>query len=381
MKNFKILPIIGCLLAAAVGLSGCSEATLRLDEQDIIQGAAIDEKDGGIRVTLQSFDLIKEGTGSDSLTGNLTYNIAGSGKDISSALSDASKKTAHELFLGQNKLLVFSRGLVENGFEESLDYLLRGINARADVLVGMADGEAAEIMECTQNDALVPAQDIAQAITAAAKEGWCPEVNIKDLMNAYANAADAVLLPVLTAGGSEEKKRCEVSGTALYRDGALQAVLGSSESRGLMLLRQKLQSGNFSFSTGDYGRISLELVRSSPRQTVRWENGKVHVRFKVTCTFTVSEVEKGLVTDISQKEIAAIQTLANEQIESMCLLACRLTYGHGCDVFGTGRRLSRTDAAAYRENAAHWPETIQQAEYSVQADCRIRMLNNNAVRD
>lgn len=378
MKSFKI---IVCIALAALCLSGCGKSARRLDAQDIIQGAAIDNADGNVKITLQSFDLIKEGTGSDSLTGNLTHNISGEGKDISSAVSDASKKTAHEIFLGQNKLLVFSKTLAENDFEKSLDYLLRGINARADVLVAISDGDAADVLECTQNDALIPAQDIAKALQAGEQEGWCTAVNIKDLMNAYANRTDDILLPVLTTTGSGDTMRCEVNGTAVFSGGTLQTVLDSTQSRGLMLLRAPLESGNFSFDTEDYGRVSLELVRSSPKQKVAWNNGKLQIQFEVTCHFTVSEVEKGLVTNISQKEIDALQAQANAQIESMCLLACRMTYGKGCDVLQTGRRLSKTDPTAYRTNLDNWPQILQAAEYSVQASSSIIMLNNNAIRN
>lgn len=378
MKSFKI---IICILAAALCLSGCSEATRRLDEQEIIQGAAVDQQGHDILVTLQAFDLIKEGTGSDTLTGNLTYNIDGKGSDISSAVSDASKKTGHEIFLGQNKLLVLSRELTENNFEKNLDYLLRGINARADVLVALSESKASDILECTQNDALVPAQNIVDALQAAAGEGRCAAVSIKDLMNAYANRTDDVFLPVLSAGGSEDEKQCAVSGVAVFRGSTLQTVLGETESRGLMLLRQKLKSGNFSFDTDNYGRVSLELVRSSPKQTVTWQNGQLHVRFQVKCSFTVNEVEKGLVTSIGKDEIRALQEKTNDMIESMCLLACRLTYGKGCDVLHTGRRLSRTDAPAYQANLDNWPNVLQAAAYSVQANSEIVMLGSNAIRD
>lgn len=378
MKSFKI---IVCLLAAALCLSGCSEATRRLDEQEIVQGAAIDKEADRVRITLQAFDLVREGSGSDSLNGNLTYNINGAGRDISTAVSDASAKTGRKIFLGQNKLLVLSRALAESDFEKSLDYLLRGIHARADVLVALAEKDAAGILACTQNDALVPAQSIADTLQAANDEGLCPAVNIRDLMNAYASATDDVLLPVLKADGSGENRQCTVSGTAVFRGSTLQRVLDKNESRALLLLRQSLQSGNFSFQTNDYGRISLELVRSSPKQTVAWQNGQLHVRFTVKCRFTVSEVEKGLVTSIGQKEIQALEAQTDRLLEAMCRQACRQTYANGCDVLLTGRRLSRSDAAAYRSLCENWPAVLRGAAYSVQVKSEIILLGDNATRD
>lgn len=378
MKKIKIIALI---LIVCLLMCGCRNSNLSISNRDIVQGVGIDTENGKTKVTVQALDLIRENSGADSLSGNLTYIITGFGYDITSAVSSASKRASKDMLLGQNKIVVLSKETANEDFKKNIDYLLRAVDSRGDVLLALAEKNASDIIKCTQNDALVPAESISKSIYSAAQKGYTCKVSVKDLVNAYSNETDDIYLPVLSARGKDEKSVCELKGIAVFSKDKIVKVLNEEETRGMMFLKNKLKDGDLSFYDEKFGNVSLELIESSPKQKVFVKDGKVCVEFTVKGKYFVNEVEKGLVTDVSDKVIDELQKITNKKIEALCTMAGNAAYKNGCDVFQTGRKLSLADKDFYDTHKDNWTEFVKSIEFSVKSNCEVIMINDNSIKE
>ncbi|PWL89047.1 MAG: hypothetical protein DBY14_01080 [Escherichia coli] len=378
MKKLKIISLVFIL---CVMFCGCRNSNLSISNRDIVQGVGIDTENGKTKVTVQALDLIRENSGADSLSGNLTYIITGYGYDITSAVSSASKRASKDMLLGQNKIVVLSKETVKEDLKKNIDYLLRAVDSRGDVLIALAEKDASDIIKCTQNDALVPAESISKSIYSANEKGYTCKVSVKDLVNAYSNETDDIFLPVLSSGTEKEKSVCEINGVAIFSKDKAVKILNDEETRGMMFLKNKLKDGDLSFYNEDFGNVSLELIESSPKQKVFVKDGKVFAEFTVKGKYFVNEVEKGLVTDVTDKVIEKLQKVTNEKIETLCKMALNATYKNGCDVFQTGRKLSFSDRKIYDTHKDNWNEFVKSIDFSVKSECEVIMINDNSIKE
>ena len=104
-----------CFLLVAATLCGCS-GRRTLSNLAVVEGMSIDRAANGVSVSVQTLNMTKSGNGSEALSGNITINTAESGAGISQALSKLSKDLSRNLFLGQNKITVFSSSVARHGW-------------------------------------------------------------------------------------------------------------------------------------------------------------------------------------------------------------------------------------------------------------------------
>ena len=168
MRGVKVIAV---LLVVCLCFCGCS-ARKNLKDLSVAEGLGIDNAEQGKRVTVQTLNLAKAGNGTAALSGNVTLNTAGIGRNISSAAAAAAESLSKDLFFGQNKLLVFGMDVAVNDLATCFDYLMRSENSRPDVPVCISSGTAAQLLDCGQNDALVPAQAVAELLKTVKIRGF-----------------------------------------------------------------------------------------------------------------------------------------------------------------------------------------------------------------
>ncbi len=249
MKTFKIL--IAVFLIALL-FTGCSERN-DLSELSIVEGMGIDYVDDEISVTVQTLNLSKEGSGAEALSGNVTMNTEGRGSNISGAIENATEKLSKKIFFGQNRIIVFGMSMAESYIDKNIDYLLRSSDSRSDVKICIADGEASKVMESKENNSLVPSESITSLLAMGEESGFGASVTTNELLNMYLDKTSDIYLPVVKA----EKESVSVSGIAVYNKQRLAAVLDENETFGLLMLRNKINTGFLEVKNSELGEKDL----------------------------------------------------------------------------------------------------------------------------
>ena len=120
----RIIKLLLCFLLVSATLCGCS-GRRTLSNLAVVEGMSIDRAANGVSVSVQTLNMTKSGNGSEALSGNITINTAESGTGISQALSKLSKDLSRNLFLGQNKITVFSSSVARHGVGDNMDYFVQ----------------------------------------------------------------------------------------------------------------------------------------------------------------------------------------------------------------------------------------------------------------
>ncbi len=375
MKSFKriisSLFIFG-MLAALVMMTGCSQGD-NLEDLSVIEGVGIDLDGDSVTATVQALNLIKEGSGAEALSGNVTMNAVGTGHTISAAIERVSKNTSKKLFFGQNRIIVFGMNMAENYLDKSLDYLLRSSHSRSDVTIAVARDKASEIMESPENDSLVPAQTISTLLSQSEKIGYGAHVTAKELLNVYADKTSDIYLPVL----AQEGESVSVVGVAVYNDVKLAKILNEDETYGFLFLRGKVERGLLEISDNSLGRIGTEIISSKSKAKAEYENGRVIFKVDINVTAMLNEIEFGISDKVSDSEIKSIEKLAEKEIERLCKIAFDACMQNKSDAVRMGEYLAMYDPKAYEKLSDNWEQSLETAELQVNAKFRLGKINDN----
>jgi len=370
LKSFKIF--ISVLLVAVL-FSGCSSRN-NLKDISVVEGVGIDLKDDKITATIQSLNLIKEGSGAEALSGNVTLNSVGEGKTISEAIEAVSKITSKKLFFGQNRIVVFGMDLAENYLDKSLDYLLRSSDSRSDVTIAVAKQDAAKIMESPENDALVPAQTISSLLCLSEKSGFGAHVTTNDILNVYADKTSDIYLPVLAV----EDKNVSVSGIAVYNKIQLTHILNEEEAFGFLFLRNKVEQGLLQLEDEQLGKIGTDIVSSKAKARADYDGKNVRFEIKIKTSLMLDEVENGITNELPKEELKAIERLAEKKIEAVCRKAFDACVQNQSDALRIGEYLAMYNPKAYSELSDDWKNHLQAAQLDIDVKCRLNKINENA---
>lgn len=370
MKSFKI--IISFFLICVM-LTGCSSRN-NLKDLSVVEGVGIDLGDDGVTSTIQMLNLIKEGSGAEALSGNVTMNTEGTGDTISAAIEQVSKDTSKKLFFGQNRIVVFGMAMAENYLEKSLDYLLRSSDSRSDVTIAIAKNKASEIMESPENDALVPAQTISTLLSQSEKIGYGAHVTANELLNAYADKTSDIYLPVLETG----EKSVSVVGIAVYNDTSLTRILNEEETYGFLFLRGKVEQGLLELQDDKLGNIGTDILSSKSKATAKYEDGRVVFKVKIKATAMLDEVERAIINKISDKELKNIEKLAEKEIARLCQAAFDACMQSQSDAVRMGEYLAMCDPKAYQKLSDNWEQSLERAELQVDVKFKLSKINENS---
>lgn len=373
MKILKIFKIIVSAALIMLLFTGC-ESRKNLNDLSVVEGLGIDYEDDKISVTVQSLNLAKEGNGADALAGNVTMNTQGKGDNISSAVDEVSESLSKKLFFGQNRILVFGMNMAKDYLNVSLDYLLRSADSRPDVVLCIAEEEAAKVMDSKENDALVPAQAISALLETGEENGFAVYVTANDLLNMYTDKTSDMYLPVIKPA----EQNATVSGIAIYSDEKLVDVLSNDKTMGFLFLKNEINSGSLTINSDDFGKIGVDIISASTKTKARLENGQVIYDVKIKAYLMLDEIEKGIVNSISKKDIENITAVAEEEIKKQCSAAFYSCTENQSDCLRIGESLAKNSNKAYQSVCNDWDTHLKNTRLDIKVDCVIKKINENS---
>lgn len=373
MKLMKIFKIIFCVILFCLLLSGC-RGRENLKDLSVVEGLGIDYENGETAVTAQTLNLFKEGSGAEALSGNITMISNGSGSNISSAVDNVSESLSKKLFFGQNRIIVFGMDYAENYLFDSLDYLLRSSDSRSDVILCISSEKAKTVIESKENNVLVPAQAISDLLEAGERSGTAVFITSNELLNYYTDKTSDVLLPVVEA----DENDASVIGIAVFDGKRLVRILKNDECIGFMFLSNRIDEGLLTLEDKEFGKISVEIIKSKTKTKTCFENSKVIYNAEIKADIMLDEIENGLENPLSEKEIKAISRLAEEKIEKQCREAFYACTENKSDCLRIGESLAKNDGKAYKIASESWKDYLAEAELKIKVSCNVKKISDNS---
>ena len=326
-----------------------------------------------VGLTAQTLNLMKEGTGPEALSGNMTMVSSGQADNISSAVENISHRLSKKLYFAQNRIVVFGMDYAENHLKESFDYLLRSANSRPDVFVCISSGEAKDIIEIEEPNSLVPAQTISDLLEEGEKRGTSVTVTVNELLNYYTDKTTDIYLPVVEAGS----EGAFATGIAVFNSDRLVRVLKDDECTGFMILSGKIKEGIIIFNDDGFGRVTAEITKEKTKAKACYENGKVVLKADIKADIILDEVENGMQNSISKEDAHQIALSAERKLQQLCEAAFKACTESSSDCLRKGEKLAKYDPSAYKmlsESKAY----LSNCTLEINASCDLKKISDNS---
>lgn len=375
LKSSKYLRIAAVVILVSFLFSGC-DGGQRLSDLTIVQAVGIDSNKGKTQVSIQYLNLDKNAGSTDSLTGNITSVAYGTSNGIGSAISSASKVLSQKVFFGQNKLIAFGSEYAKKNLVKGLDYLIRSVDSRPDVLVAMSEKKASDIVSCSENDSKLPAERIYDLLELGEETGLGATITVNELLNLYAEPTSDVYLPVLT----EKKKRVKCTGLAIFSQEKYATDLNTGETFGFLLVNNKIKGGAISVASEKLGNIGVEILSANAKRNAYFSGNTLHFDVKIKLGVMLDEVEHGTTAAVKEPEIKEIERLVNRRVKYMCNSAVKKCYTHRSDPFKTGKLLSMNSLKQYNSLQNNWRDILPGAIINITVHSDLKRVNDNSVR-
>lgn len=368
----KVHSIILAVLCIVAAFSGCSDS---LSDMSVAQGVGVDKTGDKVKVSVQYLDLTKGSGTTDNLGENITSVAFGTAGNISKAVSRTSANISSPVFFGQNKVIVFGDDYAKNGISNVVDYTLRAVDSRPDVLVAMSKTTAEDVINSSENKAKVPAQDIYDMLKTGEETGLSCAVTVKDLQNGFLSETSDIYLPVLSV--KDDKTRLD--GIGIFSKGKYVKTLSSAETLGFLLVNNKVKSATVILNDKKYGKVGMEITDVKVKNMAFYDDG-VNFRSAVSFDINLNDTQKGIAAKLDDEDTQRLQKLAKIKVNTLCRNAVKVCFESKSDPFFAGKLLSRYSYAYYKNHSKNWRNELPNVKVSVTVSPKFNLVNGNYTR-
>lgn len=368
----KVAKMFALALCGTLVLSGCSNS---LSDMSVAQGVGVDKKGDKVKVSVQYLDLTKGSGTVDNLGENITSLAFGTAGNIGKAVSRTAANLSSPVFFGQNKVIVFGDDYAKNGLDNVVDYTLRAVDSRPDVLVAMSKTTAEDVMKSSENKAKVPASDIYDMLKTGEQTGLSCAVTVSDLQNAFLSETSDVYMPVLSVKDDKTK----LDGIGIFSKGRYVKTLDSAQTLGFLLVNDKIKTATAVLTDKKYGKIGIEIGNVKVKNIAYYDNG-VKFRSAIRFDINLNDTQKGVAAKLTNEDVERIERLAKIKVSKLCLNAVNTCFESSSDVFFAGKLLSRYSYAYYKNHCKNWRKILPSVKTSVAVVPKFKTVSGNYTR-
>ncbi|MGI6587260.1 MAG: Ger(x)C family spore germination protein [Peptococcia bacterium] len=385
MKNsskFKLLKILFFvfLLSGIITIVGCWDRH-ELDSLGIVLGMAIDkgeEEASQVEITAQ---IIKPGEikgpssgggGSGGGKGQPYLNITNKGEAVFDTLREFTHVVNRRLYVPHNEILLIGQEVAEEGVGKYLDLFFRDPEPRLTSWLIVTRGKAKEVLDTKAELEQVPALSIAQLVEARAATSEISAVKLQDFMTRLMSKTTAPVASLLEVESKGEEKIARLVGTAVFKREKMVGSLDKAETRGLLWVLGKVQSGIIVTSCpGGGGKACLEIIRAKSKVIPEIKGGKLEITVKIKeegnlggqmCTQDLTLPETWIALEKNKAKV----------IQQEVKAALQKAQALNTDIFGFGETVHRKYPALWKEWEAQWNEIFPILEVKVSVEAKLR---------
>jgi len=317
----------------------------------------------------------------------------GHGRTVMEALSKLQEKVERRLHWAHNQVLLISEELAREGVLPVLDFFARQREPRLRTVVAVVPGRAADVLAVIQS--LEP--NVPMAIRDLEELRTGVFITLKDFLAMLASegqdpvAARIEIVPAgarppgqlggqgqsgqggKAQGGPEGPPQVAVTGAAVFKDDRLVGFLDDRLTRGVLWLRDELQTATVTISLGDSGKwVSFNLVRAETRLKPRFEGERIIMEVKIETEDDLNDNAAGV--DAGDPEVLRLlqEELARRVAARVSESARVVQKKFKSDIFGFGEAVRRADPKRWQELKERWDEVFPQVEIALKIKTRIR---------
>lgn len=269
------------------------------------------------------------------------------------AVRQAITRYDRRLYWGHAQIFIFGKEAAAKGLRRYIDFFIRDAEPRSTAWVLVTPGKAGDLIKAPGKMEKIPAMEIAEQVRAQSATSEATGFAIHDLAHRLLSKTTA---PLATEIQLDKDQGFKLGGTAIFKGEKLVGFIGKKETRGLLWVIDKVQSGIIVVEvSGNKSKASLELIRagSKIKAEIRGKDILIKVKVRVQSNLGAQTGEINLskpeaLKSLAKREAAAIRNEIKAAIQKAKEL--------NADIFGFGEAVHRADPKAWKRLEPRWDE-------------------------
>lgn len=377
MKRKRIISFTLLLIVMGTLFTGCINKDSEIKSRLIIQGIGVDKIDSGkYKLSLQVFNTAVSGGQESGSSGNVTKVYTVEGDTVADAMRNATLITGRRPLYSHNWVVVISEEIARSGISSALDFFVRDYGMRSTVSLILSSSSAEDIIRSECGGSSIPAREINNSLEMWRYNAKTVNVDIYKAVNFLNDPDTELYLPIVSREKGEEKEddTVAINGLGLFKGQYLKEKLTADEIRGFMFLNNQIRSGALVVPTSEFGKVSLEIIKSDTKIKTRLQNNKPHFEILIKCVCDINEIEKSN-ADLNKVSFSIMENKASQEIKNQSQSVFnRCIRGLNCDVFRLGDRFMQAYPKEYKAMQENHDELLKKAEVSFNVQTEIRRI-------
>lgn len=374
--NRKGRAFLAWLVTLSLLLTGCWDKR-EIESLFIVTAVGLDAagEEGEMEVTFQISKSQSSTSGKKESSGDESSAILlkSENKTVLEAMEEQNRNSSRSLLLQHNQVILLGDELAAQGVEERLDLFLRNQQARMEVLLLVADGQAGEILGAKLEQETTPGLYLSRMMQDLRRLSPHYNVRLLDFVSRLRDGTSAPVAPLVKVEKEDEKEKLTVEGLAVFQGDKMVGRLDNDETMGYLWALGAVRQGSVTVED-DQGVAVLRILKMDVnRKTVLRPDGGVKVTLEVDATLRAGELQG--FAQMSLEELRpALTTLAQKQIEKQILATAEAARSLGTDIYGFGRSFHTEHPKEWKELEDRWDALFADMELDVQVKVQIPEL-------
>lgn len=286
--------LIGVVIAVLLLNSGCWDR-LEVNDLAIVTLAGIDAAEEGLRLTVS----IVVPTGGKRMAGGGSQGdgdapvalFSATGQSIMDAMMKIQEKVSRRLFWAHTRALIFSEEFARQGLKPALDFWSRHREPRMTMRVLVTPHQALDVITVQPEMERLLSEALRETIHMAVQS----RVNLGDFLAMLrAPGAHPIAPRVLLTTAVTGQRAVAIDGTAVFEGDQLVGWLDDKETRGLLWLRNEVNTGVVTMDVPGKGKVSVQVLRAKTIVRPAFQAGQLRLEAHMTADAAAYEANAAL---------------------------------------------------------------------------------------
>ncbi|WP_099205258.1 Ger(x)C family spore germination protein [Scatolibacter rhodanostii] len=371
-KLVKIVLLLGCFPFLLL-LSGCWD-NHELDTLFIVTGIGLDkseENNEDMNIALQIGKPHSESGGSEeSGASSATIIMETKAKTMLEGLNELNRNSSRTMLLPHNQVLILGEDLAKEGIESRIDWFLRSQEARLEVLIMVAEGEAKEVLSAQLQQDQISGMYISRMMQDLSRISDNYEFRMFDFMSRLRDETSSPMAPIISVTGEDDKKGLKIDGLAVFKNDKMIGQLTADEMISYIWSMGSVKRCNIT-SEHEKGSavFNIEKLNTKRKMEIK-SDGNLKVVFEVDANVEIGELS-GFDGLQGQELAATLSQVAEDSIQQRMQDTFKKAQSLNADIYEFGVSMKRRHPDEWEKMKENWDEVFSHIELDIQVKVKL----------
>jgi len=299
--------------------------------------------------------------------------LQGKGRTQQDAILDYSAHSSRSPFYAHHSAYLFGEEAARKKMADITENIMRFWQTRPKNLMIVTKGKAQQVLEAgAAVDNLLSNELKELAEYKAAATGYSYGVIMSDF-TAWLESSDrdavASLVKVVPPDLPGSDRQNLMEGLAVFRADKLVGWLNKEETRGYLLIAQKISRGQMSIPVKKDDKLFSYFLGSSKSKIESLVTGD-KISYRVTIK-TLGEVDDNAGIELGADDIREVESAINDRLRELAMMAVDKSKEYDSDFLGFSEKLHRSKLVTWKKLGQDWRDSFREADVEIVVDAKV----------